>query len=133
MHLDCAGPIENRMSLVAVDSYSKWISAMVVRSATSNGTIEQLRMLFAENGLPETIVTDKATCFTSAEFGLFMAKNVIQHITSPAYRPSSNGLAERVVQLLKRGLTKMKDGSIETRLARCLLTYASQHYRNLSV
>ena len=112
VHLDYAGPIESRMILVAVDSYSKWISAMVVCSATSNVTIEQLRMLFAEHGLPETIVTDNATCFTSAEFGLFIAKNGIQHITSPAYHPSSNGLAERAVQLVKRGLTQMKDGSI---------------------
>ena len=96
---------------------------MVVRSATSNVTIEQLRMLFAEHGLPETIVTDNATCFTSAEFGLFMANNGIQHITSPAYHPSSNGLTEWAVQLVKRGLTQMKDGSIEAMLARYLLTY----------
>ncbi len=88
---------------MAVDSYSKWISAMVVRSSTTNVTIEQLRMLFAEHGLPETIVTDNATCFTSAEFRLFMSKNCIQPITSPAYHPSSNGLAERAVQLVKRG------------------------------
>ena len=91
------------MILMAVDSYSKWISAMVVRSSTTNVTIEQLRMLFAEHGLPETIVTDNATCFTSAEFRLFMSKNCIQPITSPAYHPSSNGLAERAVQLVKRG------------------------------
>ena len=65
LHLDYAGPIENRMILVAVDSFSQRISAMVVRSSTSNVTIEQLRMLFAEHGLPETIVTDNATCFTS--------------------------------------------------------------------
>lgn len=123
VHLDYAGPIENRMILVAVDAYSKWISAMVVRSSTSEVTIEQLRMLFAEHGLPETIVTDNGTCFTSAEFRQFMKKNCIQHITSPAYHPSSNGLAERAVQLVKRGLMKMKDGSMETRLARYLLTY----------
>ena len=123
VHLDYAGPIENRMILVAVDAYSKWISAMVVRSSTSEVTIEQLRMLFAEHGLPETIVTDNGTCFTSAEFTQFMRQNGIQHITSPAYHPSSNGLAERAVQLVKRGLTKMTDGSMQTRLARYLLTY----------
>ena len=123
VHLDYAGPIENRMILVAVDAYSKWISAMVVRSSTSEVTIEQLRMLFAEHGLPETIVTDNGTCFTSAEFTQSMRQNGIQHITSPAYHPSSNGLAERAVQLVKRGLTKMTDGSMQTRLARYLLTY----------
>ena len=34
-----------------------------------------------------------------------------------------NGLAERAVQLVKRGLAKLKVGSMETRLARCLMTY----------
>ena len=108
VYLDYAEHVENRMILVAVDSYSKWISAMVVRSSTSNVTIERLRMLFAEHGLPETIVTDNVACFTSAEFRLFMSQNCIHHITSPASHPSSNGLAERAVQLVKRELPKMK-------------------------
>ena len=86
VHLDYAGPIENKMILVAVDAYSKWIEAKVVHSST-----------FATHGLPETIVTDIGTCFTSAEFQQFVERNNIQHITSPAYRPSSNGLAERAV------------------------------------
>ena len=92
-------------------------------------------MLFAEHGLPETIVTDNATCFTSAEFRLFMAKNCVRHNNSLACHPSSNGLAERAVQVVKRGLTKMKDGSVETRLARYLLTYrVTQHYsRNVVI
>ena len=119
MHLDCARPIENRTILMAVDLYSKWIYAMVVPSSISNVTSEQLRMIFAEHGVSETIVTDNAICFTSAEFRLFV-ENCIQHITSPAYHPFSNGLAERVVQFVKRGLDKMKDGSIETSLARYL-------------
>ena len=66
---------------------------------------------------------DNGTCFTSAESKQFVRRNNIQHITSLAYHPSSNGLAERAVQLVKRGLAKLKDGSMETRLARYLMTY----------
>ena len=114
VHGDYAGPTEGKMILAVVDAYSKWIEVKVVTSATTQVTIEQLRGLFAIHGLPETIVSDNVTCFTSAEFKQFVTRNNIQHITSPAYHPSSNGLAERAVQLVKRGLAKLKDGSMET-------------------
>ena len=106
------------MILVVVDAYSKWIEAKVVYLATTRVTIEQLRGLFAVYGLPETIVSDNGTCFTSVEFIQFITRNNIQYITSPVYHPSSNCLAERAVQLVKRGLAKLKVGSMETRLAR---------------
>ena len=122
VHVDYAGPTEGKMILVVVDAYSKWIEAKVVTSATTQVTIEQLRGLFAIHGLPETIVSDNGTCFTSAAFKQFVTRNNIQHISSPAYHPSFNGLAERAVQLVKRGLAKLKDGSMETRLARYLMT-----------
>ena len=73
------------MILMVVDAYSKWIETKVVHSATTQVTIEQLRGLFATHGLPETIVSDNGTCFTSAEFKQFVTRNNIQHITSPAH------------------------------------------------
>ena len=111
------------MILVVVDAYLKWIEAKVLHSATTQVTIEQLRGLFATHGLPETIVSDNGTCFTSAEFKQFVTRNNIQHMTSPVYHPSINGIAESAVQFVKRGLAKLKDGSMETRLARYLMTY----------
>ena len=124
IYVDYAGPTEGKMILAVVDAYSKWIEAKVVTSAITQVTIEQLRGLFAIHGLPETIVSDNGTCFTSAELNKqIVTRNNIQHITSPAYHPSSNGHAERAVQLVKRGLAKLKDGYMETRLARYLMTY----------
>ena len=90
------------MILVVVDAYSKWIEAKVVHSATTQVTIEQLRGLFATHGLPETIVSDNGTCFTSAEFKQFVTRNNIQHITSPAYHPDySQTLVACKLQLAK--------------------------------
>ena len=45
------------------------------------------------------------------------------HTKTPAYHPSSNGMAKRAVQVVKAGLKKMRDSSMETRLGRYLLTY----------
>ncbi len=93
VHIDYAGPMWNKMFLVVVDAYSKWIDVHVTDSASSKATIDRLRRTFAEQGVPEVLVSDNATCFTSDEFKEFTAKNGIHHITSPAYHPNSNGLA----------------------------------------
>ena len=42
----------------------------------------------------------------SAEFQSFVDGNKINHVTTPAYHHSSNGMAERAIQTLKRGLRK---------------------------
>ena len=97
-----------------IDAHSKWIEVFRVSSSTSKVTIDKLRILFAQFGLPETIVTDHGSCFVSEEFEAFLNGNGIQHITSAPYHPSSNGLAERAVQILKSGLKKATEGDLDT-------------------
>lgn len=79
--------------------------------------------LFARFGLHETIVTDNATGFVSAELKEFLQMNGIDHTTSAPYHPASNGLAERAVEIVKRGLKKEVSGTMATRLAKILFMY----------
>lgn len=123
LHLDYAGPVEGKMILILVDAHSKWIEAICTHGSTSTVVIDELRTLFAQFGLPETIVTDNGPCFVSAEFETFLLRNGIKHLTSAPYHPSSNGLAERAVQLVKRGLKKTTSGSMKSRLAQILFHY----------
>ena len=123
VHLDYAGPVEGKMILVIVDAHSKWIDAIVTPNATSATVVEELRPLFAQFGLPETVVTNNGPCFVGAEFEEFLSSNGIKHITSAPYHPSSNGLAERSVQIVKKGLKKITRGSMRTRLAQILFAY----------
>ena len=67
---------------------------------------------------PETIVTDNGTCFVSAELEAFLNHNGIKHVTSGPYHPSSNGLAERAVQVVKKGLKKVTKGTMRSRLVK---------------
>ena len=123
LHIDYAGPFLNKMFLIVIDSYSKWIDAFPVSAATSFVTIDKLRTCFATHGIPQVVVSDNASQFVSAEFQEFLKHNHIKHIRAPAYHPSSNGLAERAVQIFKNGMKSFKSGSIETKLARFLFTY----------
>ena len=86
--------------------------------------IDALRTVFARFGIPETIVSDNGTPFVSEEFIHFLQQNGIKHNTSaPHHHPAFNGLTERAVQIVKRGLKKVISGDINSRLAKVLLTY----------
>ena len=123
LHLDFAGPFEGEYILIRIDVHSKWIEATCTPSTSSSAVIEVLRSLFARFGLPETIFTDNGTGFVSQEFEEFLRKNGVKHTTSAPYHPASNGLAERAVQISKKGLKKEVSGTFSTRLAKVLFTY----------
>ena len=120
LHIDYAGPVDDKYFLVIVDSYTKFMDVHTTSSMTSSVTIELLRKSFCNFGLPDVIVSDNAPYFVSQEMEAFLKKNGIHHITPAPYNPSSNGLAERGVRTLKEGLTRFMKGSLNTRICRFL-------------
>ena len=87
LHVDFAGPFMGKMFLVLIDDHSKWMDEHTVPSATSHSTISVLRTIFASHGLPEILISDNGTAFTSSEFGIFLRQNGIRHLSS---LPSGN-------------------------------------------
>ena len=85
VHVDYAGPFEGLMFLIVVDAYSKWMEVVPVCNATSQSTIEKLRIVFATHGLPEMLVSDNGSVFTSAEFEQFTSRNSIRHVLTSPY------------------------------------------------
>ena len=58
-------------------------------------TIEVLRSMFVQHGLPERLVSDNEPQFPSTEFAKFLKGNQIKRIImSVPYHPASNGFAE---------------------------------------
>ena len=121
--MDYAGPFLGHMFLVVVDAHSKWIEVFMMSAATSRATIQQLRALFAQFGLPQSVVTDNGPCFCSEEFTSFLKNNGILHLKSAPYHPSTNGLAERAVQTFKQGMKKFINGEVKDRVSRFLAHY----------
>ena len=60
-----------------VDAYSKYLDVIPMAHATSATTISALHHLFSVFGLPEHLVTDNDSQFTSAEFQKFLDSNGI--------------------------------------------------------
>ena len=54
---------------------------------------------------------------------MFVRQNGIQHIRASPYHPVTNGLAERAVQIIKKGIKRTEGGSLESRMYRFLARY----------
>ncbi len=120
LHVDYAGPM---VFLVVIDAHSKWMEVVPMTTATAFTTIQQLRRIFAQFGVPDVIVSDNGTQFTASEFQEFCRLNGIHHTCVAPYHPSSNGLAERAVKIFKQGLKKQSGGTLSDRMARMLFQY----------
>ncbi|XP_033120245.1 uncharacterized protein K02A2.6-like [Anneissia japonica] len=58
LHVDFVGPFMNCMFLIVVDAHSKWPEVFPMKSTTALRTIEKLRILFSQCGIPRQLVTD---------------------------------------------------------------------------
>ena len=92
------------MFLIVVDAHSMWPEVIEKSTTSSKRTIEVLRQLFARFGLPEQLVSDTGTQFTSKEFAKFTKANGIKHICTTPYHPRWRArwsdIAASVVELL---------------------------------
>ena len=127
IHIDFPGAVFGKTYLLMIDANSKWPEIWEILQTTSAQTINILRQVFSIFGLPEQIVSDNGTQFTSEEFNVFCRKNGIKHIRSAPYHPATNGAVERFVQTFKRAL---KSGRNEGRgnqhmISNFLLRYCS--------
>jgi len=110
IHVDFAGPFQNKMFLIILDAHSKWPEVIQMTSTSAEQTVMALQQLFTNYGLPQQIVSDNGPQFTAVDFQQFLKKNGVKHIRITPYHPSSNGLAVRFVRTFKQA---MKAGEAE--------------------
>ena len=125
VHIDFAGPFLGSMFFLLIDSHSKWPEIYPMSTTSVSKTLDILRQIFSSYGLPEQIVSDNGSQFTSEEFAEFTTKNGIKHIKTAPYHPSSNGAVERLVQSFKRSMraSEREGKSIQHSLYNFLLSY----------
>ena len=103
--------------IIVVDYYSRYPEVIKLKTTTSTAIVEALKSIFSRHGVPETVVSENGTQFTSREITSFAKSCDFCHVTSSSLFPQSNGHAERVVNTLKKLLRVSRDSYI------ALLTY----------
>ena len=93
---------------------------------TSAAVIQELKEIFARHSIPEVLVSDSGSQFSSKQFKNFSVTWGIIHVTSSPKFPQSNGEAKRAVQTVKQMLDQ-PDVSL------ALLSYRSTPIPSLGV
>lgn len=68
IYIDFTGLLNRAYYLVVVDSYTKWPEILKCRRPTTVVMINFLHKIFGRFGVPDSIVSDNGTQFTSSEF-----------------------------------------------------------------
>ena len=103
------GEIDGFPHLIVMDYYSFTIFERPLPSVSTNLVITAFKTVFSDSGVPFTLITDNAACFTSEEFTDFAENWNFNHITlSPRY-PKGNAHAEKAVGMVKQIYTRCND------------------------
>ena len=89
--------------LVYVDRLSGWPYVTVCpRTASADHLTRQLRMLFAQTGVPSVLRSDGGPQFASSTLRRFLQRWDVRHEMSSPHYPRSNGHAEACVKTVKK-------------------------------
>lgn len=123
IHVDFAGPIQNKYLLVVVDAYSGYPEVFITSDMKSDTVITRLRRLFSQLGVPTCLVSDNGPSFVSERVTEWLSSIGCSHVTTPPYHPQSNGIAERLVRTVKESIKI--NGFSQRSIDRFLLFYRS--------
>ena len=106
IQLDFWGPINylnesKKYILVAKDRFSRWPSAMVTTTNTSDKVLKFLDKYITQHGVPRKIHVDQGSCFTSNKFKSFCNSKCIELMYSPVNDHRGTGSVERTIGSLK--------------------------------
>jgi transposase InsO family protein len=90
--------------LVVIDKFSMWIEARPIYSVRSKEAVEFLIDIIYRFGIPNAIITDNGSNFTSKKFLRFCDDNNIRIDWAVVSHPRTNGLVERVNGMVLQGL-----------------------------
>ena len=109
--VDSAGPFRPSQNgykhvIIIVEHFSKWIDLVPVACLNPGVTAAAfLERVLARYGAPVEVVTDNGQEY-KGQFAAQLKQHSIDQVEIPAGHPSSNGMAERIVQVLKSALRK---------------------------
>jgi transposase InsO family protein len=109
--LDMIGPFKKAQGgythiLIAIDKFTKWIEYKPIASLTSAKAVEFIQEIMFRFGVPNNIITDLGSNFTSLEFFDFCKQRSIQIKYASMAHPRANGQVERANGMILDALRK---------------------------
>lgn len=124
IHIDHLGPFEtttkrNRYLLVIVDNLTKYVHLYPCRTTDSVGVIRILNKFIDERGVPDRIISDRGTSYTSHAFERFCSLHSISHVLNSTRHPQAKGQVERanrtILPLLSISTTDQRNWDTKVR------------------
>ena len=112
---------EGTSYLLIVDCTSRSPFVCKLSSMTGQHVANLYKLIFSECGWPEILIFDNGPCYTSEAFTSLMKDYSVNHIRSSPHYPQSNGLAEKIVNIVKSLFYKAKEEGKD--LFKCLMIY----------
>ena len=112
---------EGKTYLLVGDTFSRFPVVRKLTTLSSQATINTLKSIFDEYGIPTKFLSDNGPHFTSKEFQDFSQTYGFEHTTTSPHFPKSNRFIERLVGTIKRIFTKCHETALDPHLA--LLSY----------
>jgi transposase InsO family protein len=92
--------------LVAIDKFTKWIEYKPIASLTSAKAVEFIQEIMFRFGVPNNIIIDLGSNFTSLEFFDFCEQRSMQIKYASMAHPRANGQVERANGMILDALRK---------------------------
>ena len=93
-----------RYLLVAIDKFTKWVEVEPVRTITAQAAVKFIRGIVSRFGVPNRIITDNGTQFTSGAFKAYCGELGTKICFASVAHPRANGQVERANAEVLRGL-----------------------------
>jgi ribosomal protein L21E len=102
---------QNAQVLVMVDGFTKFCIIEAVKSTKTRHVLKALKQLFDIFGVPDRVITDRGTAFTSRSFQTSCEAHGIRHILNAVATPRANGQCERYNRTIISSLAALNGGS----------------------
>ncbi|GAQ93509.1 hypothetical protein KFL_015960010, partial [Klebsormidium nitens] len=95
----------NRYVVVMIEHFTKWVELVPIPEKTPEHTAAALKRVLTMFGAPAEVLTDQGDEFLG-EFDELLTRLMIDHRRTSRGHPQADGLAERMVQTIKKALQK---------------------------
>ena len=109
--------LDGHSYFLVVDHYSKMPFVRGLESTTCREVIKFIKDMFAIHGVPKRLYSDNGPPYSAVEFRNFAMTWDFEHITSSPHYPQSNGIAKRMVGVVKSVLKKAKQSGSDPQMS----------------